>query len=439
MNGQIRGETPKGGEKFSLGPAGGLESLLGKGNSVPESQVNRFKKALEGEKKDGNDHDQARLPGKNFEKIGAKNFSHSSPPAGKLPSHEKSGSMWVDNGGEKTDATPVGSRQGNGDAGKSNDGQKNGATEKKAELPFFRPNFWEGSGEEKSQPAMGSVGRNDGNGARMVAEFVPSAPRDGNQSKNVAHKDELSISGKQEDGNGEREVARPTSPHGQGDGKVRVDGTFIRDGSVDGSQKSAMEKGNLVGPAWTAGNREEEIRGLKIAVPRGREREEKREIHLSLDEKPESIPLVPLSAFAPAHVPIATVQSPLPSQVARDISRLATQLVDQVLIHEAALDGKQEIHVHLKGSALAGSQIQISKDGGTLKVVFSTPTGEMADLVKQQQHVLQDTLKEKLKLDQVTIQTESRQSSSQDQGEGRSRGQRNAYEEMRNRNEEEDL
>jgi type III secretion system needle length determinant len=114
-------------------------------------------------------------------------------------------------------------------------------------------------------------------------------------------------------------------------------------------------------------------------------------------------------------------------------------LVDQILINEAALNNKQEIHLHLKGSVLAGSQIQISMDSGTLKVVFATPTGEMADLVKQQQHTLHDTLKEKLKLDQVTIQTESRQSSSNGGGDGRSRGQRDANEEMQNRYEEDEL
>jgi type III secretion system needle length determinant len=255
--------------------------------------------------------------------------------------------------------------------------------------------------------------------------------------------------GKPDGGSGEMKMSQVPSPSkSTGDGKMRIDGRPAQGGpKSEGKLEKFFASGKLErkGNAFESSTKnlspsKGEAGSLPSPLPRRRGKEEEgKEVAISLELKSDPLPQVALSAFAPAHVEVPTLQTVSPSQVTRDIFQLANKLVDQILIHEAALNDKQEIHLHLKGSVLAGSQIQISQDGSTLKVFFSTATGEMADLVKQQQHILHDTLKEKLKLDQVTIQTESRQSSPNGGGDGRSRGQRDAYEEMQNRDKDEEF
>jgi type III secretion system needle length determinant len=160
---------------------------------------------------------------------------------------------------------------------------------------------------------------------------------------------------------------------------------------------------------------------------------DRKEVVLSLDLQPQLAPLTPFTPFGAA--PVAA-PAPTAGSVAQTLDQLLPKMVDQVLINEAALNNKQEVHIHLRDSVLAGSQIQISRDGGELRVAFLTPNAQTADLVQQQQHTLRESLMERLKLEQVTIQTESRQSAGSG-GEGRSRGQRDAGEEMRRREEEE--
>jgi type III secretion system needle length determinant len=150
---------------------------------------------------------------------------------------------------------------------------------------------------------------------------------------------------------------------------------------------------------------------------------------------------IPTVAYTPAFVPF-NVPPPTeitPVRVTREISQLATRMVDQILINDAALNNNQEIHLHLKDSVLAGAEVQIARDGGALRVTFLTPNTQMADLVHQQQGTLRETLTDRLRLDSVDIQTQPQDSGTdggaRGDGQGRSRQQRDAQEEYE-RNEE---
>jgi flagellar hook-length control protein FliK len=102
-------------------------------------------------------------------------------------------------------------------------------------------------------------------------------------------------------------------------------------------------------------------------------------------------------------------------------------MVREILVNDAAFNGKSEIHMQLKGSIFAGTQVQIIRDGDTLSVVFHTANGQSADLIRQNQEVLRNALlEERFQLSEVQIRT---QGADADHGQGRSRGQRDAGEE----------
>ncbi|MDR3317115.1 MAG: hypothetical protein LBS68_03570 [Puniceicoccales bacterium] len=167
--------------------------------------------------------------------------------------------------------------------------------------------------------------------------------------------------------------------------------------------------------------------------------EEDIEVPVFLEETPPPGPAAAM--FVPFGVEPPKAAAPTATRVSQNFVQLATKMVNQILINDAAINKKAEIHINLKDSVLAGSQVQISRDGGTLKVAFLTPNGQMADLIQQNQGTLRNTLMNRLQLDEVDIQTQEQGRATENGGGGsggRSRGQRDAREEYGRREQEED-
>ncbi|MDR2677264.1 MAG: hypothetical protein LBB26_01720 [Puniceicoccales bacterium] len=110
---------------------------------------------------------------------------------------------------------------------------------------------------------------------------------------------------------------------------------------------------------------------------------------------------------------------PLPLPV-HEVRQMAQKIVDALLIHEAALNKKQEITICLKDCPLDGADVSISRDGGTLRIAFSSLTSDMATLVKLNQATLREALLEKVDIKEVKISTSLREEG--DANHGRSRG-----------------
>jgi hypothetical protein len=138
---------------------------------------------------------------------------------------------------------------------------------------------------------------------------------------------------------------------------------------------------------------------------------------------------VPPVAFVPynvAPIPVA------PPRAAETMVQLAKDMVREILIGEATFGGKSEIRMQLQESVLAGAEVMIVRDGESLRVVFHVADGQMANLISQNQTVLRDALlEERFQLTDVQIATWQDGTAGGEQGQGRSRGQRDAYEEWR--------
>lgn len=129
---------------------------------------------------------------------------------------------------------------------------------------------------------------------------------------------------------------------------------------------------------------------------------------------------------------VSTSKEPAAAMASRSkISDVATQIADRILVSDPSLDGKQEVRIQLKESVLPGTEVRISKEGGSIRVELTTVNADSYRFLAEQQTGLQDHLKTRLGENvQVQVTTAETQGDTQD---GRSRQQRDLYEELQDR------
>ncbi|MDR2340986.1 MAG: hypothetical protein LBD72_01465 [Puniceicoccales bacterium] len=112
----------------------------------------------------------------------------------------------------------------------------------------------------------------------------------------------------------------------------------------------------------------------------------------------------------------------IPTFSGREVRQLAQKIVNELIIHEAILNERQEVTVILKDCRLAGAHVSLSNEGGTLRVSFSSLTPEMATVVKLNQAALCELLAEKVNVKEVKITTSQQLREEGDTNHGRSKG-----------------
>jgi len=111
-----------------------------------------------------------------------------------------------------------------------------------------------------------------------------------------------------------------------------------------------------------------------------------------------------------------------------NINEIAEKIADRILISTQNQDGSNEIRIQVKQDILPDTEIQITKTGDQININFITSSNESMDLLNTHTETLFQNLNNRLD-EKVTIQINSSESSSQD-SDGRSRQQRNLYDEM---------
>ncbi|MDR0340297.1 MAG: hypothetical protein LBH53_01915 [Puniceicoccales bacterium] len=189
-------------------------------------------------------------------------------------------------------------------------------------------------------------------------------------------------------------------------------------------QKTEKQKKDKDAPAVDAG---EELSTRPVEKTYGHE-----EDGLSMEN------LLPEAAFVlPIQLPVPKVENSSPPSV-KSLDEVIHRLVSQILVHETTLSQGKEVRLDLKDPLLGGSQVQILRDGDSLRVIFLTKNSQQADLISQQQGLLRSALVERMTLNNVEIRSRVRggeNNLSGGGGDGRSRGQRDSREEYE-RNEE---
>ncbi len=111
------------------------------------------------------------------------------------------------------------------------------------------------------------------------------------------------------------------------------------------------------------------------------------------------------------------------------IQTVARQIADRVLVSDPALTGgAQEVRIMIKDSVLPGTEVRITRQGGELRVALTTVSPDSYALLNEHRNALQDRLTSRLTDYQVRVEVSYNDRNGDQQG--RSRQQRNLYEEM---------
>jgi type III secretion system needle length determinant len=110
------------------------------------------------------------------------------------------------------------------------------------------------------------------------------------------------------------------------------------------------------------------------------------------------------------------------------ISKVAQEIADRILVSDISRGGGEEVRISLKDSVMPGTEIRIVKEGESIRVEILTTSNESHRLLSDHRGALQEALKERVS-DSVSVEVKFHESE-EEHRDGRSRQQRNLYEEM---------
>ncbi|MFH0787910.1 MAG: type III secretion HpaP family protein [Pseudomonadota bacterium] len=116
-----------------------------------------------------------------------------------------------------------------------------------------------------------------------------------------------------------------------------------------------------------------------------------------------------------------------PSSPTRGVSETARAVAERILVAEPSLVGKQEVRITLKDSVLPQTEIRISKEGDKLTIDIVTTSDHSYRIISQEKNGLQQVLAERLD-PRITVEV-AVSDTGREQNQGRSRQQRNVFEE----------
>ncbi len=125
----------------------------------------------------------------------------------------------------------------------------------------------------------------------------------------------------------------------------------------------------------------------------------------------------------------AQAQAAAPSSSAAAVQEVAREVAERILVSEAAPGGRQEVRIFIKESVLPGTEVRLTRHEGTLTVELLTTAPESGRVLTEHRDSLVNQLRERLGQD-VQVEVRSRETG-RESGQGRSRGQRDQGEEMR--------
>jgi type III secretion system needle length determinant len=110
------------------------------------------------------------------------------------------------------------------------------------------------------------------------------------------------------------------------------------------------------------------------------------------------------------------------------VSEAAQEIADRILVSDPSLSGKAEVRLTLRESVMPGTEVRISKESGMVQVELVTTSDQSFALLASQKGNLEQMLKDRMG-DGVNVQVKFSESG-REEGDGRSRQQRSAYDEQ---------
>ncbi|MEM9280425.1 MAG: type III secretion HpaP family protein [Verrucomicrobiota bacterium] len=144
-----------------------------------------------------------------------------------------------------------------------------------------------------------------------------------------------------------------------------------------------------------------------------------------------TIPNAAITGSDPAQPSIQTAKVEGCSQVSplQTISRVAEVIADRVLVSDSQFSDQKMISIKVKDDILPQTEIRISTEGGELKVELKTGSADSFNFLGNQKEGLVRHLQNALPDSEIAVSVEMDGSDSDQPGDGRSRNQRDLYEE----------
>ena len=121
---------------------------------------------------------------------------------------------------------------------------------------------------------------------------------------------------------------------------------------------------------------------------------------------------------------------------ARDIGRVAEVIADRIMVSDSKFTDQKMISIKVKDDILPQTEIRISIEGKDLKIEVHTANVDSHNFLNSQKENLASHLKRTLPEHEVDVSVEMEGESSGAEGDGRSRNQRDAFEEMQEQNDD---
>jgi len=132
----------------------------------------------------------------------------------------------------------------------------------------------------------------------------------------------------------------------------------------------------------------------------------------------------------------AGAQEVAASSGARDIGRVAEVIADRIMVSDSKFTDQKMISIKVKDDILPQTEIRISIEGKDLKIEVNTANVDSHNFLNSQKENLASHLKRTLPEHEVDVTVEMEGESSGAEGDGRSRNQRDAFEEMNEQNDD---
>ncbi len=116
----------------------------------------------------------------------------------------------------------------------------------------------------------------------------------------------------------------------------------------------------------------------------------------------------------------------------KEVASFISSVADRILVATKNVEGSAEVRISLKNDILPETEVRIVRDSEKLSVEFITFSQKSEELLMSHKGLLENHLRENLKFPDITvaINYSQRNDTFSFNSDGRSRGQRNIYEEM---------
>jgi type III secretion system needle length determinant len=167
---------------------------------------------------------------------------------------------------------------------------------------------------------------------------------------------------------------------------------------------------------------------------------EKSDLQKSRQDREQGQNPAPASMADAILASMGKVETRSPEQVAGkeqsgNFAKTAEAICERILVSEKDVSGRQEIRISLKNDILPDTEIRLVRDDKGLHITLVTTSAESRQFLESRQQGLEDFLSQRMKEKfSVSVSDDRKQQSEQGdsgQDQGRSRQQRNLYDEMK--------